>query len=59
MTVSNGKPVVRVMDPEEVNVTCLVCHGGPKDEYDVSRRKNVGLKEAELARVNNVLLPLR
>lgn len=59
MTMLNGAPVLRVMDPEYASVTCLACHGGPKGERDVSGIKKEGWKEGEFAGSISVVLPLR
>ncbi len=59
VTMLNGKPVLRVMDPEYAGATCLTCHGGPKGERDMSGMKKEGWKEGELAGAISVILPLR
>ncbi len=59
VTTVNGKPVMRVMDPEYAEATCLLCHGGPKGERDLSGAKKEGWKEGELAGAISVVLPLR
>ncbi len=59
ITMVNGNPVMRVMDPEYASATCLICHGGPKGERDVSGMKKEGWKEGELAGAISVVLPLR
>lgn len=59
VTMVNGNPVMRVMDPEYASATCLACHGGPKGERDVSGMKKEGWKEGELAGAISVVLPLR
>jgi len=58
-TMVNGKPVMRVMDPEYAGVTCLPCHGGPKGERDVTGMRKEGWKEGELAGAISVVMPLR
>ncbi len=58
VTMLNGNPVMRVMDPEYVSATCLTCHGGPKGERDMSGMKKEGWKEGELAGAISVVLPL-
>ncbi|MBI3357796.1 MAG: DUF3365 domain-containing protein [Nitrospirae bacterium] len=58
-TMVNGKPVMRVMDPEYAGTTCLVCHGGPKGERDMTGMKKEGWKEGELAGAISVVMPMR
>jgi len=59
MTVANGKPVMRVMDPEYAGATCLACHGGPKGERDITGMKKEGWREGELAGAISVVMPMR
>lgn len=59
VTTLNGKPVMRIMDPEYAETTCLLCHGGPKGERDLTGTKKEGWKEGELAGAISVVLPLR
>ncbi|SLM49695.1 conserved exported protein of unknown function [Nitrospira japonica] len=58
-TMVDGRPVLRMMDPEYAGVTCLNCHGAPKGERDVSGHKKEGWKEGELAGAISVVLPLK
>jgi hypothetical protein len=58
-TMVNGKPVMRVMDPEYAGVTCLPCHGGPKGERDITGMRKEGWKEGELAGAISVVMPMR
>ena len=58
-TMVNGKPVMRVMDPEYAGVTCLPCHGGQKGERDITGMRKEGWKEGELAGAISVVMPLR
>jgi Protein of unknown function (DUF3365) len=58
-TMVNGKPVMRVMDPEYAGTTCLICHGGPKGERDMTGMKKEGWKEGELAGAISVVMPMR
>ena len=58
-TMVNGKPVMRVMDPEYAGPTCLPCHGGPKGERDITGMKKEGWKEGELAGAISVVMPMR
>lgn len=55
----NGKPVMRVMDPEYAGATCLACHGGPKGERDMTGMKKEGWKEGDLAGAISVVMPMR
>lgn len=55
---SSGKPVLRVMNPEYAQPTCLVCHGGPKGELDLTGAKKEGWKEGDLAGAISVVLPV-
>jgi general secretion pathway protein A len=59
VTMVNGKPVMRVMDPEYADGTCLACHGGPKGERDITGMKKEGWKEGELAGAISVVMPMR
>jgi hypothetical protein len=54
VTMLNGNPVMRVMDPEYASAACLTCHGGPKVKRDMSGIK----KEGELAGAIRMVLPL-
>jgi len=58
-TMVDGRPVLRMMDPEYAGATCLSCHGAPKGERDVSGHKKEGWKEGELAGAISVVLPLK
>lgn len=58
-TMVNGKPVMRVMDPEYAGATCLTCHGGPKGERDITGMKKEGWKEGELAGAISIVMPMR
>ena len=49
---------VRVMLPLYYKKNCLICHGGPKGEQDVSGYKKEGGKLGELAGAISVKLPL-
>lgn len=49
---------VRVMLPLYYEKACLICHGGPKGERDVSGYAKEGGKEGELAGAISVKLPL-
>ncbi|MDF0644074.1 MAG: DUF3365 domain-containing protein [Nitrospira sp.] len=58
-TMVDGRPVLRMMDPEYAGASCLGCHGAPKGERDVSGHKKEGWKEGELAGAISVVLPLK
>ena len=58
-TMVDGRPVLRMMDPEYAGPTCLGCHGSPKGERDVTGMKKEGWKEGELAGAISVVLPLK
>jgi general secretion pathway protein A len=58
-TMANGKPVLRVMDPEYAGATCLSCHGGPKGEKDITGMKKEGWKEGDLAGAISITMPIR
>jgi hypothetical protein len=59
VTTLSGKPVMRVMDPEYAGASCLMCHGGPKGERDITGMKKEGWKEGELSGAISVVIPLR
>ena len=58
-TIVNGKPSVRVLNPDYADASCLECHGGPKGEWDVTGMKKEGWKEGELAGAISVVMPIR
>jgi hypothetical protein len=58
-TMLDGRPVLRMMDPEYAGASCLSCHGSPKGERDISGHKKEGWKEGELAGAISVVLPLK
>ena len=58
-TMVDGRPVLRVMDPEYAGVSCLSCHGVPKGERDIMGKKKEGWKEGGFARAISLVLPLR
>ena len=58
-TMMDGKPVMRVMDPEYTSLTCLPCHGGPKGERDITGMRKEGLKVGELAGAISIVMPMR
>lgn len=58
-TTVSGRPVMRMMDPEYADASCLTCHGSPKGERDITGMKREGWKEGELAGAISVVIPLR
>jgi hypothetical protein len=58
-TIVNGKPAVRVMNPDYAVASCLGCHGSPKGEWDVTGMKKEGWKEGALAGAISVVIPMR
>jgi hypothetical protein len=58
-TMIDGKPVLRMMDPEYAAASCLNCHGSPKGERDITGMKKEGWKEGELAGAISIVLPMR
>jgi hypothetical protein len=58
-TMIDGKPVLRMMDPEYASASCLSCHGSPKGEPDITGMKKEGWKEGGLAGAISLVLPLK
>jgi len=58
-TMHDGRPVLRMMDPEYAAASCLNCHGAPKGERDIMGMKKEGWKEGGLAGAISLVLPLR
>jgi hypothetical protein len=58
-TILDGKPVLRMMDPEYAVASCLSCHGLPKGERDITGMKKEGWKEGDFAGASSLVLPLR
>src|SRR4026207_210893 len=58
-TMVDGRPVLRMMDPEYASVPCLACHGAPKGERDIMGMKKEGWKEGGLAGAISLVLPLK
>ena len=50
----DGRPVVRVLVPEYYSQGCLVCHGGPQGEADVTGYEKEGGKLGEIGGVISV-----
>lgn len=59
MTILEGKPVFRILDPEYASSSCLYCHGSPKGERDITGGKKEGQKEGDLAGAISLVMPLR
>ena len=55
----DGKPVLRLMQPEYASASCLSCHGGPKGERDITGMRKEGWNEGELAGAISVTMLLR
>ncbi len=58
-TTLDGRPVLRMMDPEYADASCLSCHGGPKGERDIMGKKKEGWKEGAFAGAISLVFPLR
>lgn len=58
-TMLDGRPVLRMMDPEYAGPSCLKCHGAPKGERDVTGGKKEGWKEGDLAGAISIVLPMK
>ncbi len=58
-TMLDGKPVLRMMDPEYAAASCLSCHGTPKGGKDITGGHKEGWKEGDLAGAISVVLPLK
>jgi hypothetical protein len=58
-TVLDGRPVLRMMDPEYAAASCLACHGAPKGAKDITGGHKEGWKEGDLAGAISVVLPLK
>ncbi len=58
-TMLDGKPVLRMMDPEYAASTCLGCHGSPKGERDITGAKKEGWHEGDLAGAISIVIPMR
>jgi hypothetical protein len=58
-TVVDGRPVLRMMDPENTTPACLSCHGEPKGERDIMGLKKEGWKNGDLAGAISLVVPLR
>ena len=58
-TMLEGRPVLRMMDPEYAATTCLGCHGTPKGERDITGAKKEGWHEGDLAGAISIVIPMR
>ena len=58
-TVFDGRPVLRIIDPEYAATSCLSCHGAPRGERDITGMKKEGWKEGDLAGAISIVLPLK
>lgn len=58
-TMMDGRPVLRMMDPEYAATTCLSCHGNPKGERDVTGAKKEGWHEGDLAGAISIVIPMK
>lgn len=58
-TIIDGKPVLRMMDPEYAATSCLGCHGNPKGDRDITGMKKEGWKEGDLAGAISIVIPMR
>jgi hypothetical protein len=58
-TMNDGKPVLRMMDPEYAGPSCLGCHGAPKGGKDITGGHKEGWKEGDLAGAISLTLPLK
>jgi hypothetical protein len=58
-TMVEGRPALRMMDPEYAAASCLACHGAPKGERDIMGMKKEGWKEGGFAGAISLVLPLR
>ncbi|HSL02507.1 MAG TPA: DUF3365 domain-containing protein [Nitrospiraceae bacterium] len=58
-TMVDGRPALRMMDPEYAAASCLNCHGAPKGERDITGMKKEGWKEGGFAGAISLVLPLK
>jgi len=58
-TIFDGRPVLRMVDPEYAAASCLSCHGPPKGERDITGMKKEGWKEGDFAGAISLVLPLK
>ena len=53
---TNNRPAFRVMVPEYYAASCLVCHGSPKGEMDLTGYPKEGGKLGDLGAVISITL---
>lgn len=53
---TNGRPAFRVVVPEYYAASCLVCHGSPKGEMDITGYPKEGGKAGDLGAVISITL---
>jgi hypothetical protein len=53
---TNGRPAFRIMVPEYYVASCLVCHGSPKGEMDITGYPKEGGKMGDLGAVISIAL---
>ena len=53
---TNGRPAFRVAVPEYYAASCLVCHGSPKGEMDLTGYPKEGGKTGDLGAVISITL---
>ena len=58
-TTVDGRPVLRMLEPEYAAAFCLSCHGAPKGERDITGMRKEGWKEGDFAGAISLVLPLR
>jgi hypothetical protein len=58
-TTVDGRPVLRMVDPEYAASSCLGCHGEPKGERDIMGMKKEGWKKGDFAGAISLVVPLR
>jgi hypothetical protein len=58
-TTFDGRPVLRMIDPEYAESSCLSCHGEPKGERDIMGMKKEGWKKGDFAGAISLVVPLR
>lgn len=58
-TAVGGRKAVRYMKPLYIAKSCLVCHGDPAGELDVTGRAKEGYKEGDLRGAISVIVPLK
>ena len=58
-TTVDGRPVLRMIDPEYAASSCLSCHGEPKGERDIMGMKKEGWKKGDFAGAISLVVPLR